>query len=125
MRVVTAFLRFLLPEVLLSMDTYVRAKHGHAPTPHTFLSFVKKPRPGRLSRVMVCCRQAKNEDYRAHILSYVSSTQLVSLDTANYCRASPFSSVFLPLFNHLVFLIVISGGQGEQVLLRSVDKSLA
>lgn len=98
-----AFLCFLSPEMLLRLGTHVRAKHGHALTRHTLLSFVKKPRPGRLSGVTVCCGQAKNEDCRAHILGYVSSTQLVSLDTANYCSASHFSSVFLLLCNHLVF----------------------
>lgn len=64
----------------------------------------KRARPGRLSRVMVCWGKAKNENYRAHVLGYVSGTQLVSLDTAHYYRASSFPSVFLSLFNHLVFL---------------------
>lgn len=108
-----AFLCFLLPEVLLSTDRHVKAKHGHAPTPHAFLPLVKKPSPGRLSRVVVGCRQAKNEGYRASVLGYVSSTQLVNLETANYCRASPFSSVVLPLFNHFIFFNCNLGRTGR------------
>lgn len=37
-----AFLCFLSPEMLLSLGMHVRAKHGHAPTHHMLLPFVKK-----------------------------------------------------------------------------------